>query len=125
MRNHVLWLVMALAIQETNAKRDDYSRYATMLESLLEKQKNADVGTDQPAQKKTIQPRDHSAFDEPDHPEVQREGTPTEHPSISGEHRQEPGKLGSDPESYNYRELVQKDLHKDHRMEHPENDELL
>ena len=70
MRNYVLGLVMALAIQETNAKRDDFSRYATMLESLLEKQKNADVGTDQPAQKKRIQPRDHSAFDEPDHPEV-------------------------------------------------------
>ena len=54
MRNYVLGLVMALAIQETNAKRDDFSRYATMLESLLEKQKNADVGTDQPAQKKRI-----------------------------------------------------------------------
>ena len=87
MRNHVLWLVMALAMQETNAKRDDYTRYATMLESLLEKQKNADVGIDQPAQKKTIQPRDHSALDEPDHPEVQRGVGPSDHPSIAGEHR--------------------------------------
>ena len=125
MRNYVLSLVIALAMQETKAKRDDTSRYVTMLESLLEKQKGGENVTDQPAEKKMIQPRDHTDFDEPSHPEVKREGRPADHQPVSGEHREAPGKLGSDPSSYNYRELVQKDLHQGHRMAHPPNDELV
>ena len=54
MRNYVLSLVIALAMQETKAKRDDTSRYVTMLESLLEKQKGGENVADQPAEKKMI-----------------------------------------------------------------------
>ena len=49
MRNYVLGLVMALAMHQSNAKRDDISRYATMLESLLEKKTNTEANTDMPA----------------------------------------------------------------------------
>ena len=125
MRNIVLGLVMALATHQSDAKRDDMSRYATMLESLLEKQTATEANADMPAQKKVVHPHQHSDVDEPPHPEVKREGRPADHQPVSGEHRTAPGKLGKDPGSYNYREMVQKDKHKDHRMSSPENDESM